>query len=537
MDSDERLSSQTTPKLEDVSSLDRLPLHSTDLLTLLDPSGVVLYESPSIERLYGYDQEELVGEQVAEYFHPEDRDRVVEAFSAIVSDDGNHVETVEYRHEMADGSYKWIETTGSSNPTTDGNYVINSRDISERKQRERQLQRTREQVQSERDGKEAIRQLLLQTSTDREIAMSVCRLLVDAYGYEAAWVVRKQGTRGEDPNPVVIADCGHDRGFFGDEERVIDGATRQTLATDGAVTVTTDIDDESEIVARLERCGLSSVRSVPLDHEGLSYGALTVVRTDAGSDVTEELVDELAAALAFKQHVHRQQEALGGETVTELTVRYMGDHVLVALSTALAADDSENESPELVVEELQGSGVSGVPYLIKTAAVDAETLRTTAAGLPSVQEATVVTESETTVVSLHTDAQSIRELIGGHGEVLRSITTHDDRLDLTVEFPRRTDVGAIVDSVQDHWPKATMHACTERAVDDDHPSAFGELTRKQEDALRAASLAGFFERPQQASAEDVAETLDCSASTFLHHLRNAERAVFEETFFHDGRVD
>jgi PAS domain S-box-containing protein len=193
MDRDEQSRSQTTPELEDVSSLKRLPLHSTDLLTLLGPSGVVLYESPSIERLYGYDQEELVGKQVAEYFHPEDRDRVVEAFAAIVSREDHHVETVEYRHLMADGSYKWIESVGSSNPTPDGNYVINSRDISERKQREREIQQTREQVQSERDGKEAIRQLLLQTSTNREIAASVCHLLVNDYGYESAWVVRKQG--------------------------------------------------------------------------------------------------------------------------------------------------------------------------------------------------------------------------------------------------------------------------------------------------------------------------------------------------------
>ncbi|MDR9382687.1 MAG: PAS domain S-box protein, partial [Natronomonas sp.] len=203
MDSDEGLSPQITPELKDVSSLDRLPLHSTDLLTLLDPSGIVLYESPSIERLYGYDQKEPVGEQVAEYFHPEDRDRVVGAFAAIVSSDEQHVETVEYRHLMADGSYRWIESVGSSNPTPEGNYVISSRDISERKQRDRQLRQTREQVQSERDGKEAIRQLILQTSTDREIAASVCHLLVNDHGYESAWVVRNQGPLGGDQHPVV----------------------------------------------------------------------------------------------------------------------------------------------------------------------------------------------------------------------------------------------------------------------------------------------------------------------------------------------
>jgi PAS domain-containing protein len=49
------------------SRLELLPLHSTDLLTLLDASGVVRYESPSIERLFGFAQTELVGEEVADY--------------------------------------------------------------------------------------------------------------------------------------------------------------------------------------------------------------------------------------------------------------------------------------------------------------------------------------------------------------------------------------------------------------------------------------------------------------------------------------
>jgi predicted DNA binding protein len=300
------------------------------------------------------------------------------------------------------------------------------------------------------------------------------------------------------------------------------------------------MDGENDIVAQLERCGLFSVRSVPLVHEGLSYGALMVVRTDTGSDVAEQLVDEVAAALAFKQQVHRQQEALASETVTDLTLRYTGDHVLTALSRALAVEDGDEEDdefPELVVEELHAEGAN-TTYLVKTTDVNAETVQATAAELPSVTAATVVTETETTaVVSIRVETKSIRGVLGGYGEILRSITVCGGRLDLTVEFPRRTDLGAIVDAVQNHWPEATMYACTERRVDDDHPSAFGGLTKKQENALRAASLSGFFQRPQQANAQDVAETLDSSASTFLHHLRNAERTVFEDAFSHDPRLD
>lgn len=129
-----------TDPTEPTVSLDTIPLHSTNLLTVLDERGVVQYESPAIARLYGFEPSELVGKQVADYFHPDDRQRVLEAFQTIVGSDERTIQAVEYRHLTADGSYLWVESVGSSNPTPAGHYVINSRDISAQKQRERDLQ-------------------------------------------------------------------------------------------------------------------------------------------------------------------------------------------------------------------------------------------------------------------------------------------------------------------------------------------------------------------------------------------------------------
>jgi PAS domain S-box-containing protein len=158
MDSNSR--SDSTAARSDASvSLDVLPLHSTNLLTLLDEDGVILYESPSIEHIYGYDQDELVGEQVAEYFHPEDREAVVAAFQTVVAEGrgaaeqpgpaapGATVEAVEYRHRQADGTYRWVESVASANPTPSGHYVVNTRDISDRKAREQRLERTNERLE------------------------------------------------------------------------------------------------------------------------------------------------------------------------------------------------------------------------------------------------------------------------------------------------------------------------------------------------------------------------------------------------------
>lgn len=129
-------------------ALENIPLHSTTLLTVLDETGIIQYESPAIERLYGFSQEALLGEQVAEYVHPDDREDVVAAFQAVVSGDDETVESVEYRHRCLDGSYTWVESIASTNQTPEGYYVANTRDVSKKKAREQKLERFEQAIQS-----------------------------------------------------------------------------------------------------------------------------------------------------------------------------------------------------------------------------------------------------------------------------------------------------------------------------------------------------------------------------------------------------
>jgi PAS domain S-box-containing protein len=130
-----------------VVSLGDIPLHSTNLLSLLDEDGVIRYQSPSIARLCGFEQADLVDIPCTECFHPDDRDRVFSAFENVVSSDEFVVEAVEYRHLKADGTYLWVESVASSNPTSNGYYVINTRDISERKHHQKELERANERLQ------------------------------------------------------------------------------------------------------------------------------------------------------------------------------------------------------------------------------------------------------------------------------------------------------------------------------------------------------------------------------------------------------
>lgn len=115
--------------------------NSSDMITVLDPDGTYQYGSPSSTHVLGYEPDELPGKNVFEYVHPDDRGLVKETFSeAFMTPE--MISPVEYRFKHKDGTWRWIESVGNNqldNPVIEG-FVVNSRDITERKQYEKHLE-------------------------------------------------------------------------------------------------------------------------------------------------------------------------------------------------------------------------------------------------------------------------------------------------------------------------------------------------------------------------------------------------------------
>ena len=115
-----------------------LVLNASDLIVVLDATGVILYATPAAGRLFGYD--ETIGVQVLELIHPNDLEFVVERLTRSV-DLVAPGELIEFRVSRADGEYVWVECLGTNlldEPSVRG-IVCNVRDISERKETERIL--------------------------------------------------------------------------------------------------------------------------------------------------------------------------------------------------------------------------------------------------------------------------------------------------------------------------------------------------------------------------------------------------------------
>ncbi|ESS02859.1 MAG: PAS sensor histidine kinase [uncultured archaeon A07HR67] len=113
--------------------------YGTDIVTIVGDAGRVRYESPSVEHVLGYEQGSLVGQSPLGYVHPADRDRVTERFYEALADP-TCVSALEYRYRTAGGDWVWLESRARGLPEDAvGALVINSRDITERKRRERRL--------------------------------------------------------------------------------------------------------------------------------------------------------------------------------------------------------------------------------------------------------------------------------------------------------------------------------------------------------------------------------------------------------------
>ena len=138
-----------TVELEEVKNrFQSFVKHSPDVITALDDDGRIQYQSPAIERVLGYEQDELVGTDAIDLVHPDDRDRLQRELAEVAESDDEELVVQEYRARHADGSWVWLESiTSTDEEYRDGGYVINSRDITDRKRRERELEEKTERLE------------------------------------------------------------------------------------------------------------------------------------------------------------------------------------------------------------------------------------------------------------------------------------------------------------------------------------------------------------------------------------------------------
>jgi PAS domain S-box-containing protein len=113
--------------------------NASEVIAIYEKEGSIRYISPSVEKILGYTQNDLIGSNDKDHVVPEGVDQFENMFKKVIANPFESV-TVQYEYIKKDGETIWLEATATnllSDPAIQG-IILNSRDITERRRAERE---------------------------------------------------------------------------------------------------------------------------------------------------------------------------------------------------------------------------------------------------------------------------------------------------------------------------------------------------------------------------------------------------------------
>lgn len=207
----------TSPELSE-----QLVEDSTAITAVIGTDSRITFVNSTVERVLGYDPDELLGERLSQYAHGDDSTDVSDAVEALQNGESD-TETTDVRVRHADGSPRWLRTTFRDRLDSDvvDGIVVSAQDVTERVEREELLRSRNEQLAEfaqvvSHDLRNPLnvaqaRVRLLDEAFDSEHVPPIVRALDRMENIvEDTLVLAKQGQRVSETEPVVVGDLADD---------------------------------------------------------------------------------------------------------------------------------------------------------------------------------------------------------------------------------------------------------------------------------------------------------------------------------------
>ena len=506
-----------------------------DIVYVIDEDGEGYRWNETLVETTGYTHDEIE-EMSPVDFVPEDQHEYVPGLLEAIEDIDDR--RIDIDLVTSDGERITHEFKGTTfeDPETGDVYRCGlARDITERLERERALERQRDELET----LDRLNQLLLEVvdalvgSTTREaVERTVCERLAGSDLYRFAWT----GASELDGDRVVPrTSAGDGDGYLssvtirtdGPEEH--DDPIARALAT-GAVQVA-NVDASGDDPWRREAFdrGFRSVVAVPLRHRETVYGVLVVhaARPNAFSERKQRGFSILGEAVGFAINAVKHRRLLFADAVTELEFRVSDAESFLARASSdhrcrlsvpghVSADDRW-----LVYVDVDGASAGRI--------VEA------AAGDPTVERSRIVEDREGAgrVELIVSDSSFIPRTIPT-GVQVRSLAFEDGAGRLVVDAPADVEVREVVAGLDSTFDTVELFARQERDRPPGHSRSprdpLDGLTDRQRETLEVAHRAGYFAWPRSSSAEEVADALGIAVPTFLAHLRKGEDGLISTLF-------
>ena len=436
--------------------------------------------------------------------------------------------TVELRNYRKDGTPFWNELTIA--PIFDENdelthYVGFQIDVTDRREA---MELAEERAEKLSQHRQTLRRLLdridgllsdvsgvLIDATDREvIEHQVCEVIAGEPGYTAGWIGRVDGetfrlTASSDPSLPSSASRAElaapiDAAIESDEPR------RCSTCADGELTPEA-VDAERLLV-------------VPLCYGDRRYGFLGVYAADGDmlDDREQTIIASLARMIANRMHAIETTQVLTTDEVTELQIDICDPDISLSQIADTLGTPVERVGTTRACDGRHEWYLTAESCAVSTAELES---------LPFVTNARTVSATDddrTIAVTVETTAPA--ELLAEQGAVVTGITATADGAVLTVETPPEREVRPLLELLETRYDGVDLRARTRcdrhtRQLNEFTAEIDERLTDRQQEALEAAALNGYFEWPRPVDGTEIAETMDITRQTFHQHLRAAQRKL------------
>ncbi|WP_276255543.1 PAS domain S-box protein [Halomontanus rarus] len=527
------------------------------------------FVSEGCVELTGYDRDAFERNEVRfgdDVIAEEDRDRLWETIQTSVGD--GEPFTVTYCIETADGDRRWVREKGRGIVDEDGalesleGVII---DVTERKEFERELERSRAELERLNRINELVQEIVRRLVTERsraEIEQTVCDRLAASDFYEMAWignrsVVHETVTAGawagvdEETATAIVDAC--DEGEHEREEKVereheherdrettpsktgVQGLVQRTLETRQLQVVQC-----LETAAPADGCcrqlredGIESALAVPIQHKDTLYGVLVVCsdRPDAFGERGRTILEKFGETLGFAITAAERKEALVTDESVELEVRVRDpDHFLFTVTA--------DTGTALTIQGLVAHASDSYLVYATVTTESVETLLERAADASDIERARLVEEhGDESLLEFVSTVPTMITTFAEYGATVTTATATGHDATATVMLPPSVNVRTVVDAFQTTYPdsdvltKRTVHR-SDRTPQGVRTAFLDRLTDRQLESLQAAYFSGYYDRPRATSGSELSEALGVTPSTFHQHrqagLRKLLATMFDE---------
>lgn len=506
-----------------------------DVLYAFDAEGNYLEWNDRVPAVTGYDERELADLGPLEFVAPEHRERVADGIWRVLRE-GEHV-TVEADLLTKDGERIPYEFTGARMADDDGTvlgFTGVGRDVSDRKARERELERLERLNAVLRTVDETV----VTADTREEIDRAVVTTFAEADPYRFAVCGRVDsgatGRPGWTPAEWAGIDESGAADVVGSYVDPPDDAPGESALETGEVTCFRNL-EASPVEARrsdARRRGYGSVAVVPLVAGGRSFGVLVVAAAaaDAFADRERDVIGELGSTLGHAIDAMTVRRLLYTDAVVELEFESTDRRdVLVDLSARAEC----RVSLDHVVPVTDDVFV----YYVTITGADPDRFDDLAAVHPAIEGFRRIDSIDGAGHwELVVAGPTVAGLLAEYGARIESKDAENGGSATVVHASPEAPIRDLVESVTASYPRTTLQSkrTVEQPVETraDFRRAVGaSLTEKQRVALETAYFSGYFEWPTRAvDAKTVADRLGIARQTFHQHLRVALGKLLEAYF-------